>query len=959
MQIRTGEEILGFRVTRAEYREELKGKAVSMEHIGTGAKLFWLDNKAENKVFGIAFRTLPEDDTGVFHILEHSVLCGSGKYPVREPFVELLKSSMSTFLNAMTFPDMTLYPVGSRNNRDLLNLTEVYLDAVFDPACRREEKIFRQEGWHIETDENGNPVYKGVVFNEMKGAMSDVDGLIEEAIARQLFPDTAYGFNSGGDPDKIPELTYEQFVRTYERYYHPSNARIYLDGDVPMEEMLSLIGRYLARFKRQENLPAFIWQTPKASESIISYELGAEETAENKGHYTVSRLTGTWRDRAENMARGIIADVLTGSNEAPLKRAALEKGLCQDLTLTVDDTGLQSWVTLHAERVTDGKEAEIEALVREHGEKILRDGIDSDAAEASLNRAVYHLREEEEPQGIGRCIRCMGTWLYGGEPELALESAGMIAELRGMLANGRLNALAADMLLNREGAVVVRAVPSRTAGAEAREREAAALRRITASWTAEKREENRRMLETLDSWQQTPDSDEALETLPALSLADADVAPDWTETEETLTDGIRTLVHRISCNGVVHIRAYFNLTDCSLEDLSTAAGLSGLLGRMPTANHDAWSLQQDIKRYTGSLGFSVLTRSKPNQAETCTPYLAAYASALCEHADKAQALLSEILMTTRLEDDGKITEILRQTEMGVRQRVIGAGHAIGVRNVLSHYSAENAARDALEGGRMVRLVHQLTKEPEKTVPAFREKLQNILKNAVCRKRMILSFTGDEPVSLMPLIRDIPEGMPAPEAVAYCSDGPMRTGYRIPAQIGFAVRGSRLSEYGVSFTGSAWLATQIISLGYLWNKVRVQGGAYGAGISLDRAGNVFTYSFRDPTPARTLTMDAGISAFLRDLADCGADLDKYIISSLNELNPLLSPREKGVQADMRTLTGYTRNEAERIRQEVLHATPEQLAACGSWLDAFAKDGAVCVVAHEDALKACDGLEISDL
>lgn len=959
MQIRMGDEILGFRVTRAEYREELKGKAVSMEHIGTGAKLFWLDNKAENKVFGIAFRTLPEDDTGVFHILEHSVLCGSGKYPVREPFVELLKSSMSTFLNAMTFPDMTLYPVGSRNNRDLLNLTEVYLDAVFDPACRREEKIFRQEGWHIETDEKGNPVYKGVVFNEMKGAMSDVDGLIEEAIARQLFPDTAYGFNSGGDPEKIPELTYEQFVRTYERYYHPSNARIYLDGDVPMEEMLSLIGGYLSRYKRQENLPAFVWQTPKASERTISYELGAEETAENKGHYTISRLTGTWRDRAENMARGIIADVLTGSNEAPLKRAALERELCQDLTLTVDDTSLQSWVTLHAERVTDGKEAEIEALVREQGEKIVRDGLDLDAAEASLNRAVYHLREEEEPQGIGRCIRCMGTWIYDGEPEQALESSGMIAELRRMLTDGRLNALAADMLLNREGAVVVRAVPSRIAGAESREREAVALRRITGNWTAKEREENRRMLETLEDWQQTPDSDEALKTLPSLSLTDADVAPEWTETEELLTDGVRTLVHRIPCNGVVHIRAYFDLTDCSLEDLSVAAGLSGLLGRMPTANHDAWSLQQDIKRYTGSLGFSVLTRSKPDQAETCTPYLAAYTSALCEHAEKAQALLSEILLTTRLEDDGKITEIIRQTEMGVRQRVVGAGHAIGVRNVLSHYSAENAARDALEGERMVRLVHRLASEPETTVPAFREKLKDIMKRTVCRRRLTLSFTGDEPVSMESLIRNIPEGVPAPETVAYRTDGPMRTGFRIPAQIGFAVRGGRLSEYGVHFTGSAWLATQIISLGYLWNKVRVQGGAYGAGISLDRAGNVFTYSFRDPTPARTLTVDAGISDFLRDLADCGADLDKYIISSLNELNPLLSPRDKGVQADMRALTGYTREEAERIRQEVLRATPEQLSVCGKWLDAFAKDGAVCVVAHEDALKACDSLVISDL
>ena len=959
MQIKTGEEIFGFRVLRSDYREELKGNAVFLEHIATGAQLFWLDNKAENKVFGIAFRTLPEDDTGVFHILEHSVLCGSGKYPVREPFVELLKSSMNTFLNAMTFPDMTLYPVGSRNNRDLLNLTEVYLDAVFDPACRKEEKIFRQEGWHIERNEEGNPVYKGVVFNEMKGAMSDVDSLIEEAVAQALFPDTAYGFNSGGDPEHIPELTWEQFVRTYERFYHPSNARIYLDGDIPMEEMLPLIGGYLSRFTREENLPVFTMQKPTASERTIRYELSAEEDPENKGHYTVSRLTGTWKDRTENMARGIIADVLTGSNEAPLKRAALEKGLCQDLTLTVDDTSLQSWITLHAERVTDGKEAEIEALVRELGERILREGLDLDAAEASLNRAVYHLREEEEPQGIGRCIRCMGTWLYGGEPEDALESAEMITELRKMLSDGRLNALAADMLLNRDGAVIVRAVPDQNIGSELREKEAASLRRITGAWSPEETERNQRMLDVLDAWQQTPDSEEALATLPVLTLADADVAPEWPGTEETLTDGVRTFVHRITCNGVVHIRAYFDLTECSLEELSAAAGLSGLLGRLPTAKHDVWSLQQDIKRYTGSLGFSVLTRSDRCQTETCTPYLAAYASALSEHAEKAQELLAEILLTTRLEEDGRIAEIIRQTEMGVRQRVIGAGHAVGVRNVLSHYSAENAARDALEGGRMVRFVHALAKDPEKTIPPFRETLRRILEKTACRKRLTLSVTGDDPVSLIPFVKKIPEGTPAPAAAAYRADGPMRTGWRIPAQIGFAVRGGRLSEYGETFSGSAWLAAQIISLGYLWNRVRVQGGAYGAGISLDRAGNVFTYSFRDPTPARTLTVDAGISGFLRELAESGESLDKYIISSLNELNPLLSPRDKGIQADMRVLTGYTREEAERIRQEVLHATPEQLAACGSWLDAFAARGAVCVVAHENALRACEDLVVSDL
>ena len=308
----------GFRVTHIQASEELHGRGIRMIHEKTGADLFWLDNGAENKVFSIGFTTLPQDDTGVFHILEHSVLCGSERFPVREPFVELLKSSMSTFLNAMTFPDMTLYPVSSRNDRDLLNLTEVYLDAVFAPFCAREEKIFRQEGWHIEPDEEGRMTYKGVVFNEMKGSMSDVDTVIEEQTVRQLFPDTGYGWNSGGDPEHIPDLSFEQFQEAYHRHYHPSNARIYLDGAVPMEDMLQLLDRYLSRYGKRTDLPAFTPQTPVASEAEIEYELGQEEDLENKGHLVLSRIVGLWRDRAENMARGIICDVLTGNNEAPL-----------------------------------------------------------------------------------------------------------------------------------------------------------------------------------------------------------------------------------------------------------------------------------------------------------------------------------------------------------------------------------------------------------------------------------------------------------------------------------------------------------------------------------------------------------------------------------------------------------------------------------------------------------------
>ena len=980
-----GQTLHGFRVLRAEPNPELRGRAVTMEHIRTGARLFWLDNGLENKVFCIGFCTLPEDDTGVFHILEHSVLCGSGKYPVREPFVELLKSSMSTFLNAMTFPDMTLYPVASRNDRDLMNLTSVYLDAVFDPACVREEKIFRQEGWHIEEDESGAPVFKGVVFNEMKGAMSDADSLIEQEIARRLFPDTAYGFNSGGEPEHIPSLTWEAFCAQYRRHYHPSNACIYLDGAVPLGEMLPLIDSYLSRYDRREDLPVFTLQTPVGADRTIRYELSAEEDEADKAHYTVSRLVGSWRDRAENMARGIIGDVLTGSNEAPLKRAALERNLCQDLSIITDDTGFQSWVTIHAERVTDGREPEIDALLREQGERILREGLDLEAAEASLNRVVYSLREEEEPQGIGRCIRCMSAWFYGCSPEEALESDCIVAEVRAMLRDGRLSRLAADLLLNRDHAVIVRALPSRTVGAEWRDQEAARLRRIVDSWTPEQAERNERMLDTLVSWQQTPDAEEALRTLPVLTREDAAVAPEWTETEECLTEGVPTLVHRLPCNGIVHLRAYFPLTECALEDLPRSAALAALLGKLPTANHDAWSLQQEIKRYTGALSFAVLTRSPADQSEVCTPFLAASVSALEEHVEKAEQLLAEVLLSTRFDEEEKIAEIIRQMEMVTRQRIVSSGHSVGIRTALSGFSAENAARNALEGEPMIRFIHDLARDPEGKIPALKDQMREILGRTVCRSRMTVSETCEKPVLLDVLIRDVPLGTPAPKTVAYplkaaasaavssvgvssdssaapASSGAVsapRIGFRIPARIGFAVRAGRLSEYGARFSGTCWLAAGIISLGYLWNRVRVQGGAYGAGLSVDRMGNVFTYSFRDPTPAKTLTVDAGISAFLREFADSGEELDKYIISALNERNPLLSQRDKGAHADGRYLSGYTREDAERVRREILNTTREDLVACGAWLDAFARQGSVCVVAHDDALQACGDLQITDL
>ena len=960
MNYHVNQTVHGFRVHKAEQSRDPEGNAVLMEHVRTGARLFWLDNGAENMVFSIAFRTLPEDSTGVFHILEHSVLCGSDKYPMKEPFVELLKSSMNTFLNAMTFPDMTMYPVSSRNPRDLMNLTEVYLDAVFAPVSLKDRKRFCQEGWHIGRDEEGNPEFRGVVYNEMKGAMSETETLIEHELGAMLFPDTYSGFNSGGDPEKITDLTWAEYRKQYERCYHPSNAWVYLDGAVPMEEMLELLDSYFSLYEKRKINPEFAFQDPRGSERTIRYELGRGEDPENKGYLTTARITGTWKDREENMARAIICDVLTGTNESALKRAVLERKLAMDLSLTVDDTGLQSWTAMHAEHVTDEKEREILCLLEETGRSILRDGLDRRAVEASLNRAVYHLREEDEPQGIGRCIRCMGCWMFGGEPPEALESEKMIRRLKEWLEDGTFNRLAADMLLNRENMVILHTLPSLTLGEEKRAREAEKLHRLLDGMTAEERAETERIREEVEAWQSMPDREEDLAKLPLLRREDADIEPEWVETEIIQVSGVPVMVHRIPCNGVVHLRAYFALTDLTLDELTKAALFAGMLGKLPTKKYDALRLQQEIKRWTGSFGFAVVSKTKTGDEKHCTPCLAAFASALEENTVQAQELLAEVLLNTVIEgQENRILEMIMQNEMGARQRIVSAGHLIAIKKCMSGYSADGAVKNALDGDRAVRYIHLFSLRPEKEMGGFLQTARKILAESICRNRLTLSVTsGGEHMPDL-LAAAFPEGTKVPERTEYREDNAGGTGFRVPAQIGFAARGYRLSRCGAEFAGSMWLAGSILTLGYYWNRIRVQGGAYGAGLQIDRSGNLFSYSFRDPTPGRTLAADSGAGNFLRTFAAGGENLDKYIISALNELNPLLSPRDKGALADARALTGYTREESERIRKEVLNTTPEQLAACGEWLDRFAEEGSVCVVAHGDALRQCGGLEIQDL
>lgn len=951
-----GDTLCGFTITRVRQSDELIGRVIEMEYRKTGTQLLWIDNGLENKLFSIAFETLPENSTGVFHILEHSVLCGSEKYPVREPFVELLKSSMNTFLNAMTFPDKTMYPVSSRNPRDFLNLTEVYLDAVFAPRILSDPNLFYQEGWHIEQAEDGTLSYKGVVFNEMKGAMSSVDDQAEYKILEMLFPDSCYGCNSGGDPTVIPSLSYDEFTATYRKFYHPSNARIFLDGSIPLEETLSLIDSYLSRFDKSEDLPVITMQKPVSSELTIPYELAKEEPLENKGYLTVGRIIGTWEERAKLLAIRVLFDAMAGSNEAPLKRAVLSAGYAQEMEISVDESIAQPFMILHFRNVTDGKDGDLLALVRETVSAMLAEGLDRNALDASANRLEFHLLEPDEPQGLTRCINSMNSWLHGGDPMQYLVYAEDFAAVRRMIEDGTMNTLAKELFLSDEGTAILHSVPSYTRGEELRQQEAERLAAIRASWSKEDLAENAERNRKLQIWQQTPDSPEQLATLPVLDLSEVSDQPSLAETHVDTVDGVTVLYHPAACRGIVHIALYCALTNYSQEELSLLTSATSLFGKLPTAKHTALEIQQMLKNTVGRLHFGIEVAAKCAQINDCTPLLVVRCSVLQEKMQEAIPLMLEVMRETDFSQKDKIRELIVQQDERAKLTGISAGHALGISAVMSQYTAKGAVSDALNGFTAIRRLHRLAQHFDAEFNAYTAAIRGMVKESFCRARLTASLTAAAPVDLSPLLSAFPMGSEVPAAAAYRSELPAKMGYRIPAQIGFAVQGYLLQHSGIAYSAPMRIAAKLISLSYLWNVVRVQGGAYGTGITIGRDGNLFTYSYRDPTPEASLTANAGISDFIRAFCESSEPLDKYIISRVSDGDPLRSPREEGMFADMLWLCGESREDLVAERRAMLATTRESLLeTCPVW-DALAENGAVCVVAAENLLAQCAGLTI---
>ena len=958
-----GEKVKGFVVERIVPLGELQAVMYQMSHEKTGLQLLWLDREEENKTFAIGFPTIPEDDTGVFHILEHSLLSGSDRYPVKEPFVELLKTSMNTFLNAMTFPDKTIYPVCSRNDKDFTNLVRVYLDAVFHPLITSRREIFLQEGWHYEFAEDGESSYKGVVFNEMKGAFANADRLEAMAIDRALYPDSPYRFVSGGDPARIPDLTYEKYLETYYRFYSPANAFIFLDGSMNPEEILTIIdGEYLQELEAGEKIAVPDLQKPvDGGMTEISYEIPEEEAKEPRTRFAWAGMVGTFRDADKMLALRALTDVLCCNNQSPLARVILEKGLAEDVTFSINDSTLQTSAIIEVLNFEEENLPEIQRLLCEELKRQAAGELDREQVRASLVNMEFQARERDfgsYPSGLMMGISMLSVWMYGADPETDAEIGDRFARLRALVDTGYYEQLLKECILENPHACRILMHPSTGLGQEKLEAERRRLQSEMVSMSMEEKEQLQKVQERLTVWQNTPDRAEDLAKLPKLKLEDISAKPEPIPTRELQLGDTTCLVHELNCNGIVYLRLYLDLGRVTEEELSALNFATCLLGDLPTRRHSVAELENGKRLLCGFMDFAVDSFEPSAEERSCVCKLSVNLSALESKAAEALELALEILTETVFENEEDIRDILRQEKMEIFQGIIMSGASIAIGRIAAQMSAIGVADECVAGMTWYQWLKQ--KDENWNFAALTAQMQELLQRAYHREGMVFTITGEQaPELFRELLDRIPANGKRPEEAGLRPLGTRREGIIIPAEIAFAVRGGDLAACGGRYGGRLQLAQKIVSLNYLWNEIRVKGGAYGSGMVSRRDGMNACYSYRDPNGSHSLEIYPQAGAYLRRFADAAPDLTGYIIGTIGDYSPLRTNRMKGRTADQQYFQNITWEERCRVREELIEAKPSDLSALADCLEKTQEKGGICVIGGRNQIEKCAVDEIITL
>lgn len=951
--------VCNFQVTNIGKVEELNANLYEMEHIKSGARLLWIDRKDDNKTFCIGFKTLPEDSTGVFHILEHSVLCGSDKYPAKEPFVNLLKSSLNTFLNAMTFPDKTIYPVSSRNNKDFLNLINVYMDAVLHPLIYKKPEIFMQEGWHYELlSKDEEPSYKGVVFNEMKGALSSPNTAIEIEMNKLLFPENCYSFASGGDPDYIPELTYEQFINSHKKYYHPSNSYIILDGSVDLEATLNLLdSEYLSKYDRQIadiNIP----MQPAISYKEVerSYEISPDDSTKEKTIVSAGYVIGTYKDKETIYAMNILCDMLTGSNDAPLKYALMSAGLGQDVSLYVNDGIQQPYVALTIWNTDKEKLDKIKETVHNTLSGLVKDGLDREQLIASFNGMEFAMRSRESgryPMGLINTLNILEAWIYGGDPSQNLFYNETFAALREKLSGKYFEELIEKYLLNNPHSSLVCMVPSNTLGQEKYENELSKLKAAKESWSEEKINELINANEKLTKWQQVPDSLEAVDSIPVLKLSDIKPEPEKLPMSLDKAGAIPVMLHSMNIDGLQHISLYFSSSDLKLEELPYASLMTNLLGKLGTSKHNPLELQTMLKSNVGRINIIPEVYSKAGTPDACQVFMTIDLSLLTSKEEDGLKLVQELLTETDFNNPSMIKNMLLQMKMQCQQNFIALGHSCAASRVKAFTTAAGVAGEYLGGYDYYSWLKEMSKNIDDNIHKIIGQLKALAEKLFTQDRLIISVSG---YKVGNILADMANSLPCQKVNAaneahYKPLGIRQEGIIIPAAVSFAVKGSNIYLHNGSYNGSYSVLSKLLSMDYLWNAIRVQGGAYGAGFSVAKSGSVFFYSFRDPKASRSLEYYDKSADFVKSYCKDGSGLEKLIIGSISDSEPLVGPKGSMKIADSNYFCGITYEGRCKSRKEMLETTKEDLLKLCNTLKSVCDDNAICVIGGKDKLDAC--------
>lgn len=942
--------------------EDVQSDGFILRHKKSGARIAILSNNDDNKVFYIGFRTPPEDETGVPHIIEHTTLCGSKKFPVKDPFIELAKGSLNTFLNAMTYPDKTVYPVASCNDQDFKNLMDVYLDAVFNPNITKYEEIFKQEGWHYElTGKDDELKINGVVYNEMKGAYSSPDEVLSSQIYRSLFPDNTYSKDSGGNPEYIPKLTYEAYLDFYHKYYHPSNSYIYLYGDMDVVERLEWLDKEYLSLYDYKKVNSEINKQPAFDEIKnveAQYSITMDDSQENKTYLSYNRVVGNTLDEMLYQAFDVLDYALVSSPGAPVKQALIDAGIGDDVYGSYDAGILQPVFSFVAKNANASQADEFESIIENTLKEVVKTGINKEALLAGINSSEFKFREADFgqfPKGLLFGLNCLDSWLFDDmKPFIHLECLGTFAKLRKAVDTDYFEKLIQEYLLDNTHGSSVTVKPKRGLGNEREEALAKELSDYKASLSDEEIKKLIEDTEHLKKYQEEPSSDEDLRKLPMLTRADMKKnAIPFSNIEDELLD-VKVVRHDIESNGIDYISFLFDAGDFAQSELGYLGFFTNALGLVSTEKYSYTDLANATNIYTG--GISTGTASHPDikDRNNFVFKLEVKLKVLEKNLDKALELMEQMLLSSDFTDTKRLGELVAQIKARLQANLSSSGHLVAAMRSMSSFSRYALYQDELKGVAFYRSICRIEKELSESPKNVSDKLAAIAKKLFARNRMLISFTGNNEAygNAKPSLEKVISGFDKMSAVGNQAEVHFNTAKEAfidASQIQYVAKTGDFICEGYEYTGALRLLRIILSYDYLWINVRVKGGAYGCMNTFLRSGESYFVSYRDPNLSDTLDVYDRIPEYIKSFSPDERDMTKYIIGTFSALDTPMNPEAKGSRSLSAYLEGITYEQIQKERNEILNAQPEDIRRLADLVEAVLKKDSICVIGNENMIK----------